>query len=104
MTTIKSNDSKIDNDILISVNTVNLTKKECENLIKKDVTKYAYKYLQRNEINIIQFGIIIDRATLKLADTYELDKKTIKKTTEKYISRTKAKQARYAKKQCNLKL
>lgn len=98
MTTIKANESEINDNILISVNTVNLTKKQCEEIIRKDVSEYVHKYFVRKEINIIQFSVIVNQATKKLAEHYEFDKKVIKYTTKKYITRAKAKQASYTKK------
>lgn len=79
------------NDILISVQTINLTKKQCEDKIRKSVVKYAYKYVVRKQINMIQYVQIINRATTKLSDKYQLNKSIIKQTVLKFIIHVLAK-------------
>lgn len=85
-------------EILISVQTVNMTKEDCANKIRKTVIKYAHKYVLRKQINIIQYGEIINRATVKLADKYQMDKSVIKKTVHKFIIHVLAKAAHYERK------
>lgn len=74
-----------DENIIMSVNTRNLSKQECEEKIRRIVCKVLNKYLSTKQINIIQFSNIVQRATAKLLKHYELDAQEIKILTLRYV-------------------
>lgn len=85
-------------NIIMSVKTRNLSKKECEEKIKREVCKVLNKYLISKQLNIIQFSNIVQRATAALLKHYVLDVKEIKILTLRYVINMLTSQLNHVKK------
>lgn len=74
-----------DDNVLIRVKTENLTRKQCEKIIKSESCAVANKYLKQGTINIIQYGVIVERTTKTLLKHWDVDLRNIKIMTLKQI-------------------
>lgn len=74
-------------NVLISVQTINLSKSECEEIIRKQSSEVANKFFLGGLINILQFSYVVDHTTKSLIKHYNIDRREIRKSTVNNIRR-----------------
>lgn len=80
-------------NILITVKTVHLTKKQFKAYLRNQVKKEAIKYLQIKTINFEQFIYVVNRTTVKLQHKHNMYTNNTKITTLESVLRVLKKQS-----------